>query len=480
MSLKQQATAGFAWTFAQQFGNQIIGFVVSLILARILLPAEFGLIGMIAILVGLGRVLVDSGLTQSLIRNKENDQDDYSTVFYFNLFASLIIYLFIFVTAPLVSEFYDQPILINIIRLYCLTFIFSAFSAVQFARLTKKMDFKSQTLIAIPANIIGGGVGIYMAYNGFGVYSLVWSHLITTIISTGHLWIYSRWTPSFSFSIPKFKDHFNFGYKIALAGVLEVAFNNAYIVVIGRFFSPVQVGFYTRAETMKQLPVTNVSSALNKVTFPLFASIQDDDTRLKRVNLQLMQMVIFIIAPTLIFLAVLAEPIFRFLFTAKWLPAVPYFQILCITGILKPLHANNLNVLNVKGRSDLFLRIKLYEKVIIILSIIVGLQFGIFGLLFSQVIVSLIFFFINASYTDRLIDFSAWEQIKAIVPSLFLAVFSGGIIYLVDNYLSSGIDIVRISVSGIIGALIFIILSWIMKLDSFIHFQSLLLKNKNK
>ncbi|MFV8224398.1 lipopolysaccharide biosynthesis protein, partial [Christiangramia aquimixticola] len=338
MSLRKQATSGLVWTFAEQFGNQIIGFGVSLILARILLPAEFGLIGMISILVGFGRVLVDSGMTQSLIRNNDLEADDFSTVFYFNLAASFIIYFIVFFTAPFVADFYNQPILIKVIRLYCLTFIFSAFSAVQLAKLTKSMNFKTQTLISLPASIIGGVVGVVMAYNDFGVFSLVWSQIIISVVSTVQIWVYSGWTPGFNFNLIKFKDHFNFGYKMALSGILEVLFKNAYILIIGKYYSASQVGYYTRAETMKQLPVNNISNALKKVTFPLFAEIQGDNIRLKRVYKQLMQMVIFVLAPILIFVAVLAEPTFRLLFTAKWLPAVPYFQILCITGILKPIH----------------------------------------------------------------------------------------------------------------------------------------------
>ena len=478
MSLRKQATSGMVWTFAEQFGNQIIGFVVSLILARILLPAEFGLIGMIAILVGLGRVLVDSGLTQSLIRDENSNQEDYSTVFYFNLIISIIIYLLAYAIAPYISDFYDQPILIKIIRLYCLTFIFSAFKSVQMTRLTKKMDFKLQTLITMPSNVIGGVTGIVMAYSGFGVFSLVWSQIIISIVSTIQVWIYSKWKPSWQFNYLKFKDHFNFGYKLALSGIMDVLFKNSYLIIIGKFFPPQQVGFYTRAETMNQLPVNNISNALKKVTYPLFAKIQNDDLRLKRVYKQLMQMLVYILAPVLIFLAILGEPIFRLLFTEKWLPAVPYFQILCITGIIRPILNYNLNVLMVKGRSDLCLKLKSYEKLLILLGIAIGFQFGIFGLLYAQVAVSLITFFMNAHYTDKFIDYSAWEQIKSLVPTITLALASGAIVYFIDYFIYSSIDIVRIVVSGGIGGLVYIGISIIFKMDSYFHFKKLIIKKK--
>ena len=474
MSLKNQATSGLVWTFAEQFGNQIIGFVVSLVLARILLPSQFGLIGMISVLIGLGRVLVDSGMTQSLIRNPDLTSEDFSTVFYFNLAASILIYVIIFFAAPLVAQFYEQPILISVIRLYCLTFIFSAFSAVQLAKLTKSMNFKVQTLVSIPASIIGGIVGIIMAYNDFGVFSLVWSQIVMSVIRNSQIWIYSKWTPGFSFSISKFKEHFNFGYKMALSGVLEVLFKNAYLLVIGKYYSAKQVGFYTRADTMNQLPVNNISNALKKVTYPLFAEIQGDNIRLKRVYKQLMQMVIYVLAPLLILVAVLAEPIFRFLFTAKWLPAVPYFQILCFTGILKPIHSYNLNVLKVKGRSDLFLKLKLYEKLLIVVGIIIGLQFGIYGLLYSQVIASGLIFFINAHKANEFINYSAWEQIKDISPPFFLAILCGGVVFLIDIKIEDQLDIFRILIGGTVGAVIYLLSSVLLKMQSYQHLRNII------
>jgi len=478
MSLRKQAISGLVWTFGMQFGNQLIGFVVSMILARILLPAEFGLIGMIAIFIAVGKSLLDSGLSQSLIRSQNSDQEDLSTVFFFNLAASFLIYIIIYFSAPLIANFYNQPILINIIRIFCLTFIISAFSSVQMARLTKRMDFKTQTLIGLPSAIVGGIVGIIMAYKGYGVWSLVWSSLVSAFLGSLQLWIYSKWTPSFVFNIEKFKDHFNYGYKLTLSGLLDTIFNNIYLILIGKFFSPAQVGFYTRAETMKQLPVTNISTALNKVTFPLFSSIQDDDVRLKRVYKQLMQMVVFVIAPVLIFLGVLAEPTFRFLFTEKWLPAVPYFQILCVTGILYPIHAYNLNILKVKGRSDLFLRLEVIKKIIIIITIAFTIKFGILALLYGQIFISIIAFFINTYYTGKFINYTTWQQSKDIIPIILLSALSGGIVFVLDHYLKlhDQIDIIRILGGSLIGLLVYLLLAQIFSFNSLNDLKKLLVR----
>lgn len=477
MSLKKKAAISLVWTFSQQFGNQLIGFIVSLVLARILLPAEFGLIGMIAVVVAVGNVLLDGGLTKSLIREPDCDQVDYSTVFFFHLFTSIIVYMGVYFLAPFIAEFYGQPILTEITRVYSLTIIITSFSVVQFARLTKVMDFKTQALIAIPAAIIGGITGISMAYNGFGVWSLVWSSLITSTVSTIQMWIYSDWRPSFRFDISKFRKHFDFGYKLTLSDLLNRIFNNIFLIVIGKYFSAAQVGFYTRAETMNQLPVTNITNALNKVTYPLFVSIQEDDIRLRRVYKQLMLMVMFIVAPVLIFLAVLAEPVFVFLFTAKWLPAVPYFQILCVTGILFPLHSYNLTILNVKGRSDLFLKLEVIKKIIIVLAIVVAIPFGILALLYGQVIISLVGFFINAHYTKRFIAYSGWEQLKDVFPILFLALFAAAAVFFLDIYgLHEQLNIIRIFAGGLFGLVIYILAAYLLKFSSLSEFINLIIK----
>ena len=478
MSLKKQASSGFTWTFIQQFGHQFIGFVVSMILARILLPEEFGLIGMIGIFIAIGTGLMDSGLNQSLIRGKEMDQGDYSTVFFFNLISSIVLYVIIYFCAPLIANFYDQPVLTNLVRVYCLIFIISAFAAVQNARLTKKLDFKTQTIIAIPASIVGGIVGITMAYTGFGVWSLVWSSLVVSLVGTVQLWFYSKWTPDLIFDIKKFKDHFNFGYKLALSGLLDKIFNNIYLIVIGKYFAASQVGFYTRAETLKHLPVRNIANALNKVTYPLFATIQDDDVRLKRVYRQLMQMVTFVVAPVLIFMAVLGEPIFVFLFTEKWLPAVPYFQILCLTGILYPIHAYNLNILKVKGRSDLFLKLEIIKKILLLISIALTIQFGIYALLFSQVLFSVLAFGINTHYTGKFLNYTTWDQSRDVIPTILLGAFSGAVVFLVDYYsvLQDQWDFIRILGGSVIGLMVYLPLAYFFKFEGLTDIKNILFK----
>jgi len=479
-SLKSQAVFGLVWTFTQQFGNQLISFIVSIILARLLLPAEFGLIGMIAVFIHVGDALLKSGLSQSLIRNTNNEQDDYATVFYYNLGASIILYFVAYFTAPLIANFYEEPVLAPLVQLYCLVFIISAFTAVQQTRMTIEMDFKKQTIISIPSVVIGGITGIVLALNDFGVWSLVWNQLVTAIVRSVQFWIYSDWKPTWVFNVAKFKDHFNFGYKITLSTVIQRIFASIYILVIGKFFTAAQVGFYTRADTMKNLPVTNLTMALSKVTFPLFSKIQDDTEKLKRAYKKVIMMVVFIITPFMLILGVLAEPIFRFLFTEKWLPAVPYFQILCIAGVFYPLHIYNSNVFMVKGRSDLFLNLTIVKQVLLALGVLAGLPFGVMGLLWSQVIVSIISFYIVGHYTGKMINYSAWKQTLDILPMLCVSIIVAVGMYFLDSYIRDASDVVRIITGTIISILLYLGLSYLFNFKSLIDLKDLVPMRKRK
>ncbi|TVZ28225.1 O-antigen/teichoic acid export membrane protein [Gillisia sp. Hel_I_86] len=473
-NLKSQAVFGLVWTFAQQFGTQLVSFIVSIFLARLLLPEQFGLIGMIAVFIHVGDALLKSGLTQSLIRNTDIEQDDYATVFYYNLGASIILYFVAYFSAPLIANFYEEPVLTPLVQLYCLVFIISAFTAVQQTRMTIEMDFKKQTIISIPSIIIGGITGIVLAINGFGVWSLVWNQLVTAVIRSIQFWIYSDWKPTWEFNVKKFKVHFNFGYKITLSTLIQRIFANLYILVIGKFFSAAQVGFYTRAETMKNLPVTNLTMALEKVTFPLFSKIQNDTEKLKRVYRKVIMMVIFVIAPFMLSLGVLAEPIFRILFTEKWLPAVPYFQILCISGIFYPLHIYNSNVFMVKGRTDIFLRLTIVKQVLLVLGVIVGLQFGVLGLMWSQVVVSIVSFFIIGHYTSKMINYSAWAQILDILPMLGVSIFVAACMYFLDLYINKASDIVRILTGALMSIVFYLGLSYLFNFKTLMDFKDLI------
>lgn len=477
MSLKKQAKAGLFWTFLEQFGTQIIGLVISILLARLLTPQDFGVIALFTVVMSIAAVLVEGGLTSSIIRTKDPNEDDFSTVFHFNLVMSIILYVVILFCAPFIADYYQKPILTTVIRVYALTIILNAFSTVQRTQLTKAMQFKTLFKINLPSQIISGVVGIVLAYFGFGVWSLVYAALIQSFIASLQLWLYSDWKPKIIFNKQKFKFHFTYGYRITLSGLLNIIFNNIYVLIIGKQFSLQQLGYYNRADNLRQLPINNISNALNKVTFPLFAKISDDDIKLKEVYQMLMKLVMFIIAPALTLLVVLAEPLVVFLLSEKWLPTVPYLQILAVAGLLIPIHSYNLNILQVKGRSDLFLKLEIIKKINIVIIVAISLQFGIFGLLWGQVVSSFIAFFINTYYTGQFLKYNAYKQLLDILPSICLAILCGlGIYFAKLMFFQNVPNSIIIIVLGTIYSLMYVFIAFIFKFKEIAHIKQFLKK----
>jgi len=450
MSLKNKAASGMLWTFAEQFGSKLISFVVSIILARLLTPSDFGVIALFSFVLLIAGTIIDGGLGSSLIRTKNANEEDYSTVFFFNIGTSIVIYIIVFCIAPIFAWFYNVEILTNVIRLYCITLVISSFVTVQRTHFVKNFKFKTAFLIQLPSLLFGGITGVVLAFLGYGVWSLVYSAIVQSILFTLQHWFYSDWRPKWIFNKDKFKYHFSFGYKMALSGVINTLFSNLYTIVIGKYFSIQELGYYNRADTLKQLPVSNLSVALNKVTFPLFAEISHDDRKLREVYQKLLKMVIFIIAPVLIFLIVDARSLIIVLLTEKWLPAVPYFQILCISGILYPIHAYNLNILQVKGRSDLFLKLEIIKKSLVLITIVLAINFGMYALLWAQVFNSIIALFINTHYTGKFLNYRMLDQLRDLIPSMTLAASTGVIVYLFFHYILPSLSDVLIIILSLI------------------------------
>jgi teichuronic acid exporter len=476
MSLKKHALRGFIWSFLQQFSSQLITFSVQLILARILLPSEFGLIGMLTVFIGIGTALFEGGMTSSLIRVSTVDTKDYSTVFFFNLGVSVLIYLLFFLSAPYIASFYRQPMLTDIARVYGLSFVFLAFGTVQNTILTKEMKFKKQTMITFPALLIGSIVGVILANNGYGVWSLVYSMLITNLLTSVFLWFSSDWQPQFIFDVDKFKLHFHFGYKMTLSSLLDTIFTNIYQIIIGRFYSPVLVGYYTRANSLMMLPVGNVSAALNKVVFPLFAKVQHDIPSLRAAYKKIMLVVLFVITPIIVLMALLADQLVVFLFTEKWLPIVPIFQIICFSGVLYPLHLYNLMILQVKGRSDLFLKLEVIKKVILVLIIVISIFYGFTSLLIGYVIASILALFINTYYAGSMIDYTMKQQLLDILPIFVISICMGLVVFFVNSNLIAYNNISRLIISSSAGVIVYIFLAFIFKFQTINDIRNIIKK----
>ncbi|MGN6179861.1 MAG: lipopolysaccharide biosynthesis protein [Mucilaginibacter sp.] len=478
MSTRHKAVSGILWALWQQISGKLVSFCISIYLARLLEPSQFGLIAMLSVFIAIGNSLMDSGLTSSLIRTSEPDQKDLSTIFYFNLAGSAVIYTALFFAAPLIARFYHQPALTALARVYGLIFISNAFFGIQSTLLIKDMKFRKQTNIQIPSSIVGGIVGILMARLGYGVWSLAGMMLCNSFTSTAFHWILSPWRPSFIFDIGAFKRHFHFGYKITLSGLLDTAYQNLYLIVIGRYFSAAELGLYSRADTISQLPISNISAAINKATYPYFAQFSEDVNQLKVVYKKLMQQVIFWNAPVLILLAIIAGPLFNLLLTAKWAAAVPYFRILCIGGVMYPLHSYNLNVLKVMGESALFLKLEAIKKVLSITGIFICVSYGIYGLLYFNLFFNFLGYYINSFYSGRLIGYPMREQLKDVLPNLLTAAFCGIICYLLSLSLIQVThnDFMQIGITSIAFVSAYGMLSLVTKSAALQDFTQLILK----
>lgn len=441
MSIKKKAITGLTWTFAQQAGIQGINFIVQILLARLLMPEAFGLIAMLHIFFDIGKNLMDGGMTSSLIRTKNADQADYSTVFFINLFSSLFLYAVLFFSGPLIANFYNQPELEQVIKVYALVVIIQALNAVQTTRLTKEMNFRLQMFMEIPSVMVAGAIAIALAYKGFGVWSLVYMHIIRAFLFMVQHWIFTGWRPHFVFDLEKLKIHFNFGYKLTLSGLIATLYSNINKIIIGKLFSAAQLGFYHQANTLRMFPVNNISIALKKVTYPLFSRFQNDDKALVKIYKSITKVIFWFVIPVMLFLIINAEDIFILLLTEKWLPSVPYFQILAFSAIFYPHSMYSLNILGAKGRSDLHLKSEFLKKGLSILVLIGLIHFGVIGVVVSSAIGMLLGTIINSYNCGKLINYSLLKQLTDIAPFLTIGVSTSLLYFIIYQKIASGFQI---------------------------------------
>jgi len=427
-SLKQKTISGLIWSFIDSVAGQGILFIVGIILARLLSPKEFGLIGMLTIFIAISQSFIDSGFRQALIRKQDCTQADYSTVFYFNIVAGVFCYILLFVCANSISNFFHEPILKQLIRVLGLALIINSFTMIQSTLLTKRIDFKLQAKISVIASFFSGIISIYMAYTDWGVWSLVALTLLKYAINSLLLWLWNKWKPILVFSQKSFKELFSFGSKLLISGLIDTIYRNVYYVVIGKYFAAVELGYYTRAEQFKSLPSANLQSIIGRVSYPVLSTIQDDIPRLRETYKKIIRSMMLITFVLMLGMAAIARPMILTLIGEKWEPCIIYLQMLCFVGMLYPLQALNLNMLNIQGRSDLFLRLEIIKKVLAVPVIIIGVIWGIKAMLLGMIFLSLIAYYLNSYWSGRLIGYSFLEQIKDIVPSFMLALIMSAIV----------------------------------------------------
>lgn len=478
MSLRNKTLSGLLWTVVDTFVLRGMSFFSTVVLARWLGPEEFGLIGMIAVFIAIGAAIMDSGMSASLIRMKDPTEKDYSTVFILNLGLSVGFYSIIFIAAPFIADFYRQPILTDLIRVYALSFVVGALSAVQLAILNNRMQFKRIMKQNMPGTIIGVTVGITLGYLGFGVWSIIIMYLTTQTVQSIILWLKSDWRPSLTFSKENAKFHFGFGYKLMLSGLLATIFQNIYNIIIGRFYSVRELGYFERSKAFNDYPVNILTSVMTKVTYPLLSSIQSEKEKISLVYRRIMRLAFFIICPLMFGAAAIAYPLFDLILGEEWIAAVPYFQVLCLSSIFYPIHAFNLNVFKVYGRSDLFLKLEIVKKLIVIVGLFIGFQFGIMGLVWSSVICNYIALFVNTYYSGNMINYSSKQQFLDMLPTFVTAGLMFGGTYLILNVLINVSPIILVSLGSVVSIIIYISLNYLIKSEPLAYGFSILKKKK--
>ncbi len=464
-NLKKKAVQGAAWSATDNVLKYVVNFVISIILARLLNPEDYGLIGLIAIFTAICTALIEGGFSSALIRKKDATEEDYNTAFIVNFVMSVLLYCVMFFCAPLIARFFHRQELVALTRVSTLNLVIGALAMTQRVRLTKRLDFKSQTKVTFFASICGGFTGIIMAYRGFGVWAIVGQYISLHIVQTVLLWIVNKWIPRFSFSVNSFKELFGFGWKLMVSTLIDTGWKEMYQVVIGKCYNPSALGYYTRAKSFADLFSTNLTGVVSRVSYPTLSEIQDDKSRLKTAYKQVIKTTMYVTFILMLGLAAIAKSMIIVLIGEKWLPSVPMLQILCFQMMLYPLNAINLNMLQVQGRSDLFLNLEIAKKIILIGPLLLGVFVGIYWMLAGSVVTSFIAYILNSYYSGSFLNYSLKEQVLDIVPSFAVALSVSAIVFIIG--LLPAQPILLLILQLIIGTITTIGLSKFFKLKEF-------------
>ncbi len=470
-SLKNKTVKGLAWSSVERFSVQGVQFLVMLVIARILDPSDFGLVGMLVIFLAVGQSLIDSGFSQALIRKQDRTELDNNTVFYFNIVVSILIYLLLYAVAPWVAAFYDEPLLTELMRVLCLVVVINSFAVVQRAVYTAEIDFKTQAKASFIAALVSGIVGIYLARKGFGVWTLVWQQLLNASINTLSLWLYSNWYPRLQYSWKSFRELFSFGSKLLASGLLDTIYTNLYALVIGKVFSATSLGYYSQADRFTKLPSSNITGILQRVTYPVLCTIQEDNNRLRKDYRQLLRLSAFFIFPLMCLLAGVSYPLVEVLLGEKWRFAATLIIPLCFNMMWYPIHAINLNLLQVKGRSDLFLKLEIIKKCFGVFFLFISVPFGVVVMCYVGIIQSITALIINTYYTGKIIQVGFLMQMKDLMPTLLLSFFIFGVSYCLSSLRYNNYAVLSIGI--IVGTVIYLSVSYLLHFKEFSFIKEL-------
>jgi len=478
-TIKNKAIRGIVWSAVEKFSRQGLMVLFSIIIARQLTPADYGLVAMLNIFMVVAQIFVDSGFVEALIQKQNRTDVDFSTTFWFNIGIALLIYVILFLGSSLIAEFYDEPLLKDLFVWNALIFIINAFRTVQQAKLNISMDFRRQAWISIIAVSVSGFVGFWMACNGYGVWTLVWQMLIYNLLNVVLLWISTGWIPSLVFSFESFKSLFGFGSKLLLSRTLHALYMNGSYLLVGKFYSPVQTGLYSQAITMTSFLPLVFNDVVARVAYPIECELQDDNTALQYRFYQFLRFNAFVTFPLMIGLAVLAEPLVRLLLTEKWMEVVPLIQILCFAWMWQPVSIMTWQILNAKRRSDYCLKSEVVKKVVAFIILFTSVWGGITMLCIGWVFYCVLDLFIITIYTKRLVEgISFWKEMCILMPMLLRAIIMGGIVWCTRFLMLS--DKYWLLVGILTGVMSYSLISWLTGSIEVYYLVSLIKKRLNK
>lgn len=453
-TLKQQTKKGLYWSFFNQFSNYGMQFCIGIVMARLLSPSDYGITALPGVFMAIAGIFQDSGMTGALVRKEKIEEKDYSTLFIYSIAMGIFMYAVLFIASPWIAIFFHTPVLIPLIRVTALTFLWGPVSTVQYVILKRKLDFKTPTKISIATKIFSGVVGITLAYMGYGLWALVISGVLSSFLGLVIVAYVVKWYPKTGWSKDSFKYLWNYGNKMLASALLDTAYNNITPVFVGKYYSPSDLGIYNRAQGYASLPSQQMTGVIQNVTFPVLSKMLNDDEGLARNYRRMIRTTAFIVFPMMFMLSALARPLILMMITAKWEPCIILLQLMCFSLMWYPIHAMNLNLLQVKGRTDLFLRLEIIKKILCLSILVITLPQGLIIFCIGNIVATILCLFINTYYTGKLINVGFLTQMKDLIPILLLS----SIMYLAIYYANLFIEnmILQIMIGGAIGAIIYL------------------------
>lgn len=475
---KSKVLSSLIWKFLERGGTQGIQFIIQIVLARILLPSDYGIISLISVFIAIANVFVQSGFNTALIQKKKVDEKDLSSVFYLNIFVSGILYILLFFTAPFIERFYNVLGISKVLRVLSLTLFLGAINSIQNAVISRKMEFKKLFFSSIAAIIVSGIIGVILALLGFGIWALVFQQLSNQIITTIVLWFTVKWRPQLVFSLEKIKVLFSYGWKVLCSTLLDTLYMNLRSLIVGKMYSTEILAYYNRGDQFPQLIITNINGSIQSVMLPILAEEQDNKKKVKEMVRRSIVTSSFIIFPMMIGLSVIAVPLVKVILTEKWLSCVPFLRIFCFSYALWPIHTANLQAINAIGRSDIYLKLEIVKKILGMIILIVSIQFGMYAIAIGLLINSIVSTFINSYPNRKLLNYSYLEQIRDVMPSFVLSFIMGGVIYLISFLKIS--SLITLLLQVIVGAILYVLMANIFKLECFTYLLNTIKEVVNK